>query len=351
MNVVRKRFTRWGAGRLAVALAPARTAGAASSATCRATIPPTSRRVPARPTPHRGRACIASCWTSAAARYAAAGDARRISTASRVGTRARDADSRSHPAFATVSTRVIGSNRLAIAAAVARARDARHGRGERGAAPLEGEAARCGVEPLADELVARAERGWRGCVVWGGETTVRRGARSRDADDAAAPEAAARSSRSPRRGVLDDGRRCGRAARQPARRRHRRARRRRPTRPARSPTRASWEAIAAAGARPGARARARTMSYAALDAARRCCRRGATGTNVMDVVIGAGRVAPFTRALAFRLTLLPRAAHDQSSVHRRHHPGLRVVRRRRRRWSRPSRACAKRPRAARRSSA
>jgi glycerate-2-kinase len=75
-----------------------------------------------------------------------------------------------HPAFAHVTTRVIGSNRLAVDAVAAHAKtlsvDAEVIR-----KPLSGDAASCG-DALADALLQRAQQGRAGCMVWGGETTV-----------------------------------------------------------------------------------------------------------------------------------------------------------------------------------
>jgi hydroxypyruvate reductase len=79
-----------------------------------------------------------------------------------------------HPAFAHVTTRIIGSNRLSTEAAARRAVElslpvVNHG------SVLTGDAAHCGAS-LAASLLERARDGWRGCVVWGGETTVQLGA-------------------------------------------------------------------------------------------------------------------------------------------------------------------------------
>ena len=75
-----------------------------------------------------------------------------------------------HPAFAHVSTRVIGSNRLALDAVNAHARQLSLDV-ECVATPLQGEAAAAGAR-IADALLHRAQEGRAGCMVWGGETTV-----------------------------------------------------------------------------------------------------------------------------------------------------------------------------------
>ena len=278
MNAVRKRFTRWGAGRLAVALAPARTEVLLIS-----------------DVPGDGPADVASgpCTpdlTTADDVHRTLVDAGLLDTlpptirehlhASQVG-RVPETPRAAHPAFSTVSTRTIGSNRLAVAAAVAHARTMSV-HAELGAAPLEGEAEACGTA-LADELVARAERGWRGCVVWGGETTVRRGGGSREADPRALGGRCQELALAAARRLATAGavaqRVCLLAAGTDGRDG--------PTDAAGAFADASvWQAIARAGA-DGERALASHASYAVLDAAQALFRRGPTGTNVMDVVIGA----------------------------------------------------------------
>jgi hydroxypyruvate reductase len=276
MNVVRKRFTRWGAGRLAVALAPA----------------PVHLLV-ISDVPGDDVADVASgpCTPDAA-------------TADEVLTLLRDSgllpelppalrdhleSSRrgavaetpkaAHPAFRGVTTRIIGSNRLAVDAALARARTL--GLAAGAGAPLTGEAARCG-ETIADALLARARRGEPGCVVWGGEPTVHRA--GPPVDDAAAAA----------------GGRCQELALAAARRlaaggsaAHRVTLLAAGTDGRDGPTDAAgafadarlWDAIARAGG-DGERALARHESYDALDAGGALFRPGPTGTNVMDVVIG-----------------------------------------------------------------
>jgi hydroxypyruvate reductase len=75
-----------------------------------------------------------------------------------------------HPAFAHVSTRVIGSNRLALDAIAARARQISLDI-ETVSAPLQGDAAAAGAQ-IAETLIQRAQQGRAGCILWGGETTV-----------------------------------------------------------------------------------------------------------------------------------------------------------------------------------
>jgi hydroxypyruvate reductase len=186
-----------------------------------------------------------------------------------------------HPAFTRVTTRVIGSNGLAVAAAVARGR-ALSVSTEAAPEPISGDAARCGAT-LADALMARAERGVAGCIVWGGETTVRLAtaefAQGRTATGGgrcqelalAAAQRLALGGESARLVTLLAAGTDGRDG---------------PTDAAGAFADATvWGAIARSGQDPD-RALARHESYAALDAAGALLRRGHTGTNVMDVVIG-----------------------------------------------------------------
>ena len=190
----------------------------------------------------------------------------------------------SDPAFERVTTRIIGSNRLSTEAAARRARElslpvTNHG------SVLTGDAAQAGVA-LATALLARARDGWRGCVVWGGETTVQLGAdTSVSTDDEAG--------RSPLGGrcqelalaaarVLAEG---GDAARGVALLAAGTDGRDGPTDAAGAFADAIvWDAIRASGRSPE-RSLARHESYVALDAVGALHRRGHTGTNVRDVVI------------------------------------------------------------------
>jgi glycerate 2-kinase len=167
MNGVRKRFTRWGAGRLALALAPARTFALAVSDVI-GDDPADIGSGPCTPDALTvkqvvellQRASLLSRLSPAMREYLA-GVARGSIP---------ETPKPTHPAFAHVSTRVIGSNRLAVDAVAAHAKtlliDAEVVR-----TPLSGDAARCGAA-LADALLLRAQQGRSGCVIWGGETTV-----------------------------------------------------------------------------------------------------------------------------------------------------------------------------------
>lgn len=168
MNTVRKRFTRWGAGRLALALAPARTYAFAISDVI-GDDPADIGSGPCTPDAATVRNVVdllnkSTLYTriSPAMRDYCTGVLRGVIP---------ETPKAAHPAFAHVTTRIIGSNRLAVDAAVAHARslslDA-----EPVAAPLEGDAATCGSR-VADALLKRAEQAAPGCIIWGGETTVR----------------------------------------------------------------------------------------------------------------------------------------------------------------------------------
>lgn len=167
MNSVRKRFTRWGAGRLALALAPARTYVFAISDVI-GDDPADIGSGPCTPDPttvkqvveRLQRTAVLSRLSPAMRDYLAA-----IARGS-----IPDTPKSTHPAFAHVSMRVIGSNRLALDAVAARA-TALSLIPHIMSAPLNGDAATCGFA-IGDELLERARQGRAGCVVWGGETTV-----------------------------------------------------------------------------------------------------------------------------------------------------------------------------------
>jgi hydroxypyruvate reductase len=272
MNTVRKRFTRWGAGRLAIALAPARTHVFVMSDVI-GDDPGDIGSGPCTPDVHTVREVIDILRDASLLSRIPAAMREHLTAVSRG--IVPETPKPSHPAFAHVTTRVIGSNRLALDAMVRGAR-ALGLRAEAVMAPLSGDASRCGVE-IADVLLARAESGEGGCVVWGGETTVRlgaddsgRGGRCQELALAASRRLAHGGSAGARVTLLAAGT-DGRDG---------------PTDAAGAFADGSlWEEIARSGRDPE-RALARHESYVALDAAGALLRRGQTGTNVMDVVIG-----------------------------------------------------------------
>ena len=292
MNAVRKRFLRWGAGRLAVALAPARTQALLLS------------DVPGDDPADIGSGPCTPDPSTAGELTALLRDARlldRLAPSLRdylaSVTRGRTADTPKpgHPAFAHVSTRIIGSNAIAIDAALARARTLGIG-AERVTSPLSGEAARCG-EQIATTLLECVARGRTGCLVWGGETTVQLDMPlpAKERKVASSPDSARREA-SVAHGA---GGRCQELALAAARvlgtvgdAAARITLLAAGTDGRDGPTDAAgafadaalWQRMIDAGANP-ADALTRHRSHAALDAADALFRRAPTGTNVMDLVL------------------------------------------------------------------
>jgi len=275
MNRIRKRFSRWGAGRLAQALAPARVRvfvvsdvigddlASIGSGPC----------VPDPTTAAEIRRMLedARLWDRIPA------SAQRVIAASESGEMA-ETPKPGDAAFARVTLELIASNRLALEAAAKRA-------AELGLAPvvaetpLAGEASTTGAKAAATLLQHCGPRGIaqpasRQCFIWGGETTVTLGegsaglggrcqelalAAARALDGA--PEGVGmlaagtdgRDGPTDAAGAIVDGR--------------------------------TWRA-AASGGRDPARDLAEHDAYRALEAAGALLKTGLSGTNVMDVVIG-----------------------------------------------------------------
>ena len=280
MNAVRKRFTRWGAGRLAVALAPARTHALIIS-DVESDDPADIASGPCTPDPNTAQDVIAILQRSGLFDRIAAPMREHLSAVAR--RTLAETPRAGHPAFAHVHTRIIGSNRLSTEAAARRAAELSLPVVDRGSV-LTGDAALAGAT-LAASLLDRARDGWHGCVIWGGETTVALGAGATGAPDAVAgaplggrcQELALSAAR-----VLAEG---GDAARGITLLAAGTDGRDGPTDAAGAFADATvWEAIRASGRSPE-QALARHESYVALDAAGALHRRGHTGTNVRDVVI------------------------------------------------------------------
>jgi glycerate 2-kinase len=303
MNRIRKRFSRWGAGRLAQALAPARVRvlvvsdvigddlASIGSGPC---VPDASTAIEVRQLLEG-----AGLWQripAAARRHLAEVEAGTMAETPKPGDQA----------FANVTLELVASNRLALEAAAKRA-------AELGLAPvvaetpLAGEAAAAGASVAATLLhncgrqsipqpeearasgvpkvgaprqpvpeagaLRQAEEFRGGCWIWGGETTVTLGpsaglgGRCQELALAAARDLAGRTVVSALLAAGTDGRDG-------------------PTDAAGAIVDAStWSAIVAAGRDPG-RDLENHNAYRALDAVGALLRPGLTGTNVMDVVIG-----------------------------------------------------------------
>ena len=280
MNVVRKRFTQWGAGRLAVALAPAPACVLAMS-DVPGDDPADLASGPCEPDVSTAGDVLALLRDASLIDELPGALLEHLEAVRRG--RAPETPKPSHSAFAGVATSIIGSNRLAVAAALGRARELAFD-ADPGGEPLTGSAVRCGSR-VADALIARAERGWTGCVVWGGETTVHRpttvvdsvspalGGRCQELALAAARQLSSGGGAAQRITILAAGT-DGRDG---------------PTDAAGAFADASVWGAATRHGRGGEEALARHDSYAALDAAGALFRRGPTGTNVMDIVIGVVR--------------------------------------------------------------
>jgi glycerate 2-kinase len=280
MNRIRKRFSRWGGGRLAAALAPARVRVLIVSDVIGDELPSIGSG-PCVPDP-----------TTAREIREALGAARlwdRIPPSLRARVQHTEAGQLPETpkpgdaAFAAVDTRLVVSNRLALEAAAARA-------SALGLAPTIMEPALAGEASAAGAMVAQAVLSYTAasasqraggrpiCLIWGGETTVTfgddppgLGGRSQELALAAA-RALAGHGNSPSAPPMilaagTDGRD--------------------------GPTDAAgavvgpetWDAVRRAGRDP-ARDLAAHDSYRSLDAVDALLRPGLTGTNVMDVVIG-----------------------------------------------------------------
>jgi hydroxypyruvate reductase len=290
MNAIRKRFTRWGAGRLALALAPARTYSFVISDVPGDEVADVGSG-PCTPDPLTVRDVITVLQEAGI--FARLAPSMREYLAAVARGLMPETPKPGHPAFAHVTTRLIGTNDLALDAIVRRAASLSV-RAERAPMALSGHAAECG-ERIAETLLDRARRDLPGVIVWGGETTVQLTrppaftGRQTDVRSGLTPP-----------GTPPTGGRCQELALAAARLLAAAGENgRRVTLLAAGtdgrdgPTDAAgayadgglWEAIRDGGHDP-ALALARHESYSALDGADALLRRGLTGTNVMDVVIG-----------------------------------------------------------------
>lgn len=274
MNAIRKRFSYWGGGRMALALAPAQTHCFVVSDVPGDDLASIGSG-PCVPDPTRvhhvvdllKRAGLYGKISSSLRQYLLDTSRGAIPETPKPG----------HPAFAHVTARVIANNANALNAAASSARRAGftttlHEQ------PIVGDASEAGIR-VAETLLAvreRAEAGAAHCVIWGGETTVTLrgpaapGGRCQELALAAAEKLAGAGDRA--RGISalvagTDGRDGATDA-------------------AGAVVDAStWSAIVKAGRDPAAALRAHE-SYDALGSVNALFKPGLTGTNVMDVVIG-----------------------------------------------------------------
>jgi glycerate 2-kinase len=274
MNAVRKRFSMWAAGRLALALAPARTFCFAVS-----DVPGddlgTIGSGPCVPDPTKVQQVI-EILENAHLFNKIAPSLRQYLFDSVRGA-IPETPKATHPAFAHVTARVIANNKAALAAAAAAARRQGHA-AKMIEDPLLGDASAAGAR-VAEALMSARERGERGAtqtIIWGGETTVALrgpappGGRCQELALAAAKHLADAGERAKGITVLAAGT-DGRDG---------------PTDAAGAVVDATtWNAIAATGRDPMASLRAHE-SYDALNATGALVKGGPTGTNVMDVTIG-----------------------------------------------------------------
>ncbi len=283
-NAIRKRFLRWGAGRLTMALAPARIRNFIVSDV----IGDDLATIASGP-------CVADATTAAEVHAMldehGLWDRLPLSLRRYVTSVERDASGETpkpgDPVFAEVDRRIIASNRTALEAA--RRRAAEYGLDARiVGTSLSGTAAEAGRR-IATAALARGLTPARGpaeslCFLWGGETTVPLGrtagvgGRSQELALAAARELALSRPGSDAVSILAAGT-DGRDG---------------PTDAAGAIVSAdTWDRIRAAGIDPE-RALVEHDAYRALDAAGALLRTGLTGTNVMDVVITLKRGATYT---------------------------------------------------------
>lgn len=278
MNTVRKRFSRWGAGRLAIALAPAVTHCLAISDV-----------VGDDPSAIGSGPCAPDASTAQEVReileradlFHRLHPTYRDHLAAAMRRVVPETPKTSHPAFAHIVLQVIARNHTALLAAAAQARQAGIGDVEMTSAPITGEAVPCGEEIARALLRTRQSRGADAgpvCRLWGGETTVTlasghlatsEGGRCQElalaaarvlheAGEGAAGITLLAAGTDGRDGLTDAAGACVDAT--------------------------TWSTIRDRGIDP-AEALAEHRSYAALDAAGALLRRGPTGTNVTDVVI------------------------------------------------------------------
>jgi hydroxypyruvate reductase len=266
MNTARKRFSRWGAGRLALALHPAQVTTFIVSDVIGDDIASIGSGpcVADESSAHDVRLLLekAGLWTRVPR-----GLRDHLSAVER--DPSLETPKGGHPVLVDVDNRVVAGNRLMLEAVAGHAR----GLGLHPtlySEPLAGEAAAAG-EMVAQTLLGHRATG--ACLIWGGETVVRiqgaggLGGRCQELALAAARELSGSAARPTILAAGSDGRDG-------------------PTDAAGAIVDAStWEGVRDHGRDPG-RDLASHDSYTALNAAGALFRTGPTGTNVMDLVIG-----------------------------------------------------------------
>jgi hydroxypyruvate reductase len=276
MNRIRKRFSRWGGGKLARALAPARIRVFVISDVIGDDLASIGSG-PCVPDPTTA-AEVHSLLEASRLWGRLPDQARRLVLSAESG-HLPETPKPGDQTFARVTHELIASNRLALDAAAARARELNltpfvHN------TPLSGEASRVGTElaaALLDDCARQAHPqsgSQASCWIWGGETTVSLGrdtagigGRCQELALAAAKLLSGSSTSAALLAAGTDGRD--------------------------GPTDAAgavvdsktWGAVSAGGRDPELDLKTHN-AYAALNAAGALLRPGLTGTNVMDVVIG-----------------------------------------------------------------
>lgn len=274
MNAVRKRFSHWAAGRMALALAPARTVCLAVS-----DVPGDDLSAigsgPCVPDPTRVQSVIDSLQRSHLfGKVSSSFRQYLLDTARGV---IPETPKAGHPAFAHVTARVIANNSIALTAAAAAAR--RQGfKTTMNEQPLVGDASEAGAL-IVDALLQirdKAEPGSTYCCIWGGETTVAMrgpappGGRCQELALAASRQLAGAGSRAQGISILAAGT-DGRDGLTDA--------------AGAIVDETTWSAIQGAGLDATAALKAHE-SHGALESAHALFRPGLSGTNVMDITIG-----------------------------------------------------------------
>lgn len=274
VNVIRRRFSMWGGGRLALALAPARTCCFALS-----DVPGDELSAigsgPCVPDPSRAQD-VEELLRKANLFDVIPHSFRQFLHETKRGI-VPETPKATHPAFAHVSASIIGNNGSALNAAATAARNAGYATVVSRDA-LTGDALATGVR-LADMLVSARDRATSRspmCFIWGGETTMRvgrdapRGGRCQALALAAAQQLAAAGDRASGITLLVGGT-DGRDGTTDA--------------AGAIVDGSTWGAIAGAGVDPATALHAHD-AHAALGAANALFAPGPTGTNAMDVAIG-----------------------------------------------------------------